>query len=84
MGNNHESKAERLKGDPYIGVCFQALETLECLCLIQTRVNYRQTKAWILTSFWPKQSKGVNRNKRNGYKAIIQAKTADPCTRRGF
>ena len=58
MGNNHKLKAERLKGDPYIGVCFQALETLECLCLIQTRVNYWQTKAWILTSFWPKQSKG--------------------------
>ena len=58
MGNNHKSKAERLKGDPYIGVCFQALETLERLCLIQTRVNYWQTKAWILTSFWPKQSKG--------------------------
>ena len=38
--NNHKSKAERLKGDPYIGVCFQALETLERLCLIQTRVNY--------------------------------------------
>ena len=34
------SKAERLKGDPYIWVCFQALETLERLCLIQTRVNY--------------------------------------------
>ena len=58
MGNNYKSKAERLKGDPYIGVCFQALETLECLCLIQTRVNYCQTKAWILTSFWPKQSNG--------------------------
>ena len=84
MGNNHKSKAERFKGDPYIGVCFQALETLEHLCLIQTRVNYRQTKAWILTSFWPKQSKGMNRNKRNGYKAMIQARTADPCTRRGF
>ena len=40
MGNNYKSKAERLKGDPYTGVCFQALETLECLCLIHTRVNY--------------------------------------------
>ena len=38
MGNNYKLKAERLKGDPYIGVCFQALETLEHLCLIQTRV----------------------------------------------
>ena len=66
MGNNYKSKAERLKGDPYIGVCFQALETLERLCLIQTRVNYWQTKAWIPTSFWPKQSKGMNRNKEMG------------------
>ena len=31
MGNTYKSKAERLKGDPYIGVCFQALETLEHL-----------------------------------------------------
>ena len=57
MGNNHKSKAERLKGDLYIGVCFQALETLEHLCLIQTRVNYWQTKAWILTSFWPNRAR---------------------------
>ena len=34
-----KSKAERLKGDPYIGVCFQALETLGRLCLIQDKVN---------------------------------------------
>ena len=40
MGNNYKSKAESLKGDPYTGVCFQALETIERLCLIQTRVNY--------------------------------------------
>ena len=43
MGNIYKSKAERLKGDPYIGVCFQALETLEFLCLIQ---DFCQTKAW--------------------------------------
>ena len=73
MGNIYKSKAERLKGDPYIGVCFQALETLEHLCLIQARVNYLQTKTWILTSFCPKQSKGVNRNKRNRYKSLILA-----------
>ena len=59
MGNNYKSKAERLKGDPYTGVCFQALETLECLCLFQTRVNYWQTKAWILTSFWNKTEQGA-------------------------
>ena len=28
MENTYKSKAERLKGDPYTGVCFQALETL--------------------------------------------------------
>ena len=31
MENIYKSKAERLKGDPYIGVCIQALETLEHL-----------------------------------------------------
>ena len=40
MGNNYKLKAESLKGVPYTGVCFQALETLEHLFLIQTRVNY--------------------------------------------
>ena len=73
MGNVHKSKAERLKGDPYIGVCLQALETLECLYLIVTRVNYWQTKTKILTSFWPQQSKAVNRNKRDRYKSLILA-----------
>ena len=29
MGNIYKSKAERLNGDPYIGVCIQALETLK-------------------------------------------------------
>ena len=29
--NIYKSKEERLKGDPYIGVCNQALETLEHL-----------------------------------------------------
>ena len=29
--------------------------------------------AWILTSFWPKQSKGMNRNKRDRYKSLILA-----------
>ena len=28
MRNIYKSKAERLKGDPFIGVCNQALETL--------------------------------------------------------
>ena len=37
MGNIYKMKAKRLKGDPYIGVCFQALETLEHLYLIQAR-----------------------------------------------
>ena len=68
MGNIYKSKAERLKGDPYIGVCFQALETLEHFCLIQ---DYCQTKALNLTSFWPNRARGVNRNKRNGYKLLI-------------
>ena len=45
MGNTYKSKAERLKGDPYTGVCFQALETLEHLCLIQTsQISIRDIK----------------------------------------
>ena len=58
MGNIYKSKAERLKGDPYIGVCFQALETLERLCLIQ---DYCQTKAIVGINAYiilAKQSKG--------------------------
>ena len=58
MGNIYKSKAERLKGDPYIGVCFQALETLEHLCLIQ---DYCQTKAIVGingNTILAKQSKG--------------------------
>ena len=51
MGNAYKSTQERLKRDPYIGVCIQALETLERLCLIQGRVIIVQTKTWILTSF---------------------------------
>ena len=31
MGNIYKLKAERLKGDPYISACIQALETLEHL-----------------------------------------------------
>ena len=31
MGNIHKSTEERLKGDPYIGLCSQALETAEHL-----------------------------------------------------
>ena len=31
MGNIHKSIEERIKGDPYIGACIQALETLEHL-----------------------------------------------------
>ena len=71
MGNiyfNIKLKAERLKGDPYIRVCFQALETLEHLFLIQ---DYCQTKALNLTSFWPNRARGMNRNKRNRYKLLI-------------
>ena len=37
MGNIHKSKEERLKCDPYIRVCHQALETVECLCIL---INY--------------------------------------------
>ena len=68
MGDIYKLKAERLKGDPYIGICFQALETLERLCLIQ---DYCQTKALNLTSFWPNRARGVNRNKRNRNKLLI-------------
>ena len=39
MGNIYRMKAKKLIGDPYIGVCFQALETLERLYLIQARVD---------------------------------------------
>ena len=73
MGNIYKSKAERLKGDPYIGVCIQALETLECLLRSGTYQTIVQTKALILTSFWPNRARGVNRNKRN------TVQTVDPC-----
>ena len=73
MGNNHKSKAERLKGDPYIGVCFQALETLEHLCLIQTRVTIDRLKHGSLHHSGQNRGRGVNRNKRNRYKAMILA-----------
>ena len=36
MANIYKLKADRLKGDPYIGVCIQALETLECLLRLGT------------------------------------------------
>ena len=48
MGNMKKWKAEILKGNPYIGVCFQALETLEHLWLIEVE-DYCQTKALNLT-----------------------------------
>ena len=32
MRNIYKLTEEVIKGDPYIGVCFQALTTLECLC----------------------------------------------------
>ena len=40
MGNIYKSKAERLKGDPYIRVYIQALETLEHLLMIRDRADY--------------------------------------------
>ena len=58
MGNIYKSKAVRLKGDPYIGVCFQALETLEHLCLIQDRVNYCTDQDMDPYIILAKQSKG--------------------------
>ena len=71
MGNIHKLKAGRLKGDPYIRICIQALETLEHLLRSGTEQTIVQTKALILTSFWPNRAKGVNRNKRNRYKLLI-------------
>ena len=35
MGTIYKTTEERLKGDPYIGVSNQALETAEHLCLIK-------------------------------------------------
>ena len=35
MGTIYKMTEERLKGDPYIGVSNQALETAECLYLIK-------------------------------------------------
>ena len=58
MGNIYKLKVERLKGDPYIRVYIQALETLERLCLIQ---DYCQTKAVVGINPYiilAKQSKG--------------------------
>ena len=48
---SHASRA--VKGDPYTGVCFQAWKHLS--------LDSNKSKLlllWILTSFWPKQSKG--------------------------
>ena len=35
MGNAYKSTGDRLKGDPYIEVCDQALATAERLCLTE-------------------------------------------------
>ena len=40
MENIYKLRAERLKGDPYIGVCIQALETLEHLLMIRDTADY--------------------------------------------
>ena len=95
MGNIYKLTEERLKGDPYIGVCIQALETLEHL--LRSRLLYRLgiDRNQCLHHSSKVKARGVNRNKRNGYKLLIlatikqeqlnnQARTADPCTRRGF
>ena len=48
MGTIYKTTKEIFKGDSYIGVFNQSLETPECLYLIQ---DYCQTKALIHTSF---------------------------------
>ena len=52
MGNAYKLTGDRLKGDPYTGVCISSMETAEPLCLIQ---DYCQTNAFNLAS--PQQTK---------------------------
>ena len=72
MGTIYQMTEEILKGDPYIGVWNQALETVDHLCLI---TDYCKAYAFNLgiqpciTS--AKQALGMNRNKRNGHKLKI-------------
>ena len=59
MENAYTLTGDRLKCDPYNGVCNSIIETAEHLYMLQ---DYCQTNA-----FKAKQALGVNRNKRNGY-----------------
>ena len=91
MENIYKSTEERLKGDPYIGVCIQALETLECL--LRSRLLYRLgiDRDQCLYHSSKVKARGVNRDKKKWVQTVDpcnnqanQVRTADPCTRRGF
>ena len=73
MGTIHKLTEERLKGDPYIGVCIQALETLERL--LRSRLLYRlgNCRDQCLHHSSKAKARGMNRNKGNGYKLLIHA-----------
>ena len=68
MGNVYKWTEERLKGDPYIGVYIQALETLERL--LRSRLLYRLgiDRDQCLHHSSNVKARGMNRDKRNGYK----------------
>ena len=73
MGNIYKSTEERLKGDPYIGVCIQALETLEHL--LRSRLLYRLgiDRNQCLHHSSKVKARGMNRDKGNRYKLLILA-----------
>ena len=81
MGTIYKMTKERLKGDPYIGVSNQALETAECLYLIKDiiRLLYRiGIDPYIILT---EQSKGCEQKQKKQAQTV---KLGNPCTRGGF
>ena len=55
MGNIHKLKVESSKSDPYIRICYQALETTERLCILMNyckgyETRHRKTNTSMLDS----------------------------------
>ena len=71
MGDAYKSKEIQLKGDPYIGVCIQALETLERLWRFRLLYRLGIDRDQCLHHSSKARTRGVNRDKGNGYKLLI-------------
>ena len=71
--------------DPYIGVCIQALETLECLLRSGdiVRLLYR-LKHWSLHHLGKAKQGAWIETKEMGTNCWSLQSLSDPCTRRGF